>query len=227
MISESITQQSFEAYRDTKLPERVSDPCATSQLRCSKRAKLLEEVKSHGSPSSIPMPTLLIIPPLPTKTIPPSLDSLASDICRDEPKIFKGFADASHRVAVLEISSLGGRRRATCLFLGDFDFVGIVGLAWAAGDRYAAACVRALAFQLVKEPWDNLDVPWAEQLEFNAKHYLGQDHWVQGRPGSYIDPRENSPPPGHNFYFQIEPLTNIRLSHPEPRFHSPESARLF
>ncbi|MEH1780883.1 MAG: hypothetical protein V7L26_17570 [Nostoc sp.] len=83
---------------------------------------------------------------------------------------------ATHQIAISRISRypINNQIKIECLGLWHLDLVGISGIAWSAGDRFALVVIKSLAFELLQTHVDDLN--WTERIDFHARKHIGATH---------------------------------------------------
>lgn len=95
--------------------------------------------------------------------------------------IFTEHPFATHQIAISRISRypVNNQIKIECLGLWHLDLVGVSGIAWSAGDRFALAIIKSLAFDLLKSHADDLN--WTQRIDFHARKHIGASHNAIGR----------------------------------------------
>ncbi|MFN6475363.1 hypothetical protein [Nostoc sp. DedQUE07] len=90
--------------------------------------------------------------------------------------VFTEHPFATHQIAISRISRypINNQIKIECLGLWHLDLVGVSGLAWSAGDRFALAVVKSLAFDLLKNHADDLN--WTKRIDFHARKFIAPNH---------------------------------------------------
>ncbi|WP_157816499.1 hypothetical protein [Nostoc flagelliforme] len=88
---------------------------------------------------------------------------------------------ATHQIAISRISRypVNNQIKVECLGMWHLDLVGVTGLAWSAGDRFALAVIRSCAFDLLKNHVD--DVDWTERIDSHARKIIDRNHNAMGK----------------------------------------------
>ncbi|MHC5756035.1 MAG: hypothetical protein ACYTXF_36510 [Nostoc sp.] len=90
--------------------------------------------------------------------------------------VFTEHPFATHQIAISRISRypINNQIKIECLGLWHLDLVGVSGLAWSAGDRFALAVIKSLAFDLLKNHADDLN--WTKRIDFHARKLIAPNH---------------------------------------------------
>ncbi|PHJ69220.1 hypothetical protein VF14_03590 [Nostoc linckia z18] len=88
---------------------------------------------------------------------------------------------ATHQIAISRISRypVNNQIKVECLGLWHLDLVGVTGIAWSAGDRFAVAVAKSLAFDLLENHVDDLD--WTKRIDTHARKCIGDNHNAIGK----------------------------------------------
>jgi hypothetical protein len=88
---------------------------------------------------------------------------------------------ATHQIAISRISRypVNNQIKVECLGMWHLDLVGITGIAWSAGDRFALAVIRSCAFDLLKNHVDDLE--WTTRIDLHARKVIDQNHNAIGK----------------------------------------------
>jgi hypothetical protein len=83
---------------------------------------------------------------------------------------------ATHQIAISRISRypINNQIKIECLGLWHLDLVGVSGIAWSAGDRFALVVIKSLAFELLENHVEDLN--WTERIDFYARKHIGASH---------------------------------------------------
>ncbi|MFN6474022.1 MAG: hypothetical protein RMY36_030705 [Nostoc sp. SerVER01] len=88
---------------------------------------------------------------------------------------------ATHQIAISRISRypVNNQIKVECLGLWHLDLVGVTGIAWSAGDRFAVAVIKSLAFDLLNNHVEDLD--WTKRIDTHARKCIGDNHNAIGK----------------------------------------------
>ncbi|MHC5897346.1 hypothetical protein [Nostoc sp.] len=95
--------------------------------------------------------------------------------------IFTEHPFATHQIAISRISRyyINNKIKIECLGMWHLDLVGVSGIAWSAGDRFAMAVTKLCALDLLENHVDDLN--WTERIDFHAREIIGSNHNAIGK----------------------------------------------
>jgi hypothetical protein len=90
----------------------------------------------------------------------------------------------THQIVLSRISRypVKDQIRVQILKIWQVDFVGMAGLAWGAGNRYAEIIIERVVKELLNERYDAID--WSKQINSHARTCIGSRHNATGRTSS-------------------------------------------